>query len=43
MLECEGAETVELVRGKAVVLPADCGEAIVGTGAGVSFVKCWAP
>jgi mannose-6-phosphate isomerase len=43
MVECDGAETVELVQGKAVVLPADCGEVIVGTGAGVSFVKCWAP
>jgi mannose-6-phosphate isomerase len=34
---------VELVAGKAMVLPAGCGEVIVGTGARVSFVRCWAP
>jgi mannose-6-phosphate isomerase len=34
---------VELLPGKAVVVPADCPSTIVETGAGVSFVKCWAP
>jgi mannose-6-phosphate isomerase len=34
---------VELTAGKAVVVPADCPSVMVETGAGVSFVKCWAP
>jgi mannose-6-phosphate isomerase len=34
---------VELVAGKAVVVPADCRSVIVETGVGASFVKCWAP
>ena len=43
MAETEGAETVELLAGRAVVVPADCDEVVVMTGAGVSFVRCWAP
>lgn len=43
MVECEGAETVELMAGKAVVVPADCGSIRIEAGAGVSFVRCWAP
>ena len=38
-----GAETVKLLAGKAVMVPADCGEAIMETAAGVSFVRCFAP
>jgi mannose-6-phosphate isomerase len=34
---------VELVPGQAVVVPADCRSVIIEAGAGVSFVKCWAP
>ena len=34
---------VELLPGKAVVVPADCPSIIVETGVGASFVKCWAP
>jgi mannose-6-phosphate isomerase len=34
---------VKLAAGKAVVVPADSPSVIVTTGAGVSFVKCWAP
>jgi mannose-6-phosphate isomerase len=34
---------VELLPGKAVVVPAECPSVIVETGAGVSFVRCWAP
>ena len=43
MVKCEGMEAVELPAGKAVVIPADCGEAIVETDARASFVKCFAP
>jgi mannose-6-phosphate isomerase len=34
---------VELVAGKAVVVPVECPSVIVETGVGASFVKCWAP
>jgi mannose-6-phosphate isomerase len=34
---------VELVPGKAVVVPTNCPSVIVETGAGVSFVQCFAP
>ena len=34
---------VELLPGKAVVVPAECPSVIVETGSEVSFVKCWAP
>jgi mannose-6-phosphate isomerase len=34
---------VELVAGKAVVVPVECPSVIVETGVGVSFVKCFAP
>jgi len=43
MIESEGAETVELLAGRAVVVPAGAGELVVQSGAGVSFVRCWAP
>jgi mannose-6-phosphate isomerase len=43
MVECEGAEAVELVAGKAVVVPKDSGGVVVRSGVGVSLVRCWAP
>jgi mannose-6-phosphate isomerase len=39
----EGFEAVELPMGRAVVVPAGCREVVVKTGAGASFVNCWAP
>jgi mannose-6-phosphate isomerase len=38
-----GGGEVELLPGRAVVVPADCRSVVVEAGAGVSFVKCWAP
>jgi len=43
VLEGAGAEAVELVKGQAVVVPADAGEVAVRSAAGVGFVRCWAP
>jgi mannose-6-phosphate isomerase len=37
------AGQVELLPGKAVVVPADCPSIVFETGVGASFVKCWAP
>jgi mannose-6-phosphate isomerase len=34
---------VELVAGRAVVAPADCGSIVVESGVGATFVRCWAP
>jgi mannose-6-phosphate isomerase len=34
---------VELVAGQAVVVPAECGEVVVRSGAGVEFVRCFEP
>ena len=43
MVECEGAEAVELLAGQAVVVPMDSGGVVVRSGSGASFVRCWAP
>jgi mannose-6-phosphate isomerase len=42
-VETEGAETVELLPGQAVVVPATAGEVVLRSEAGTSFVRCWAP
>jgi mannose-6-phosphate isomerase len=34
---------VELLTGRAVVVPADCGSVVVESAAGAAFVRCWAP
>jgi mannose-6-phosphate isomerase len=39
----EGVEAVELVAGKAVVVPANAGKVVVRTEAGASLVRCFAP
>ncbi len=43
VLEGTGAEAVELVKGRAVVVPADAREVVVRSAAGAGFVRCWAP
>jgi mannose-6-phosphate isomerase len=43
VVESEGFAPVELVRGKAVVLPVGMGTARVRSEAGCSFVRCFAP
>ena len=43
LVECAGAAPVELLRGRAVVVPADCASVTVQTESGVSFVRCFAP
>jgi mannose-6-phosphate isomerase len=40
---CESCEAVELPVGRAVVVPVECGAVLVRSGAGASFVRCWAP
>jgi mannose-6-phosphate isomerase len=42
-VEAEGIEPVELVAGRAVVVPEGCGGVRVKAGAGASFVRCFAP
>ena len=42
-VESEGFAPVELVRGKAVVLPVGMGKVWVSSEVGVSFVRCFAP
>jgi mannose-6-phosphate isomerase len=34
---------VDLVAGRAVVVPADCGSVAVESNTAASFVRCWAP
>jgi mannose-6-phosphate isomerase len=41
--EPEGSEPVELLRGQAVVVAADCGRTVVRSASGATFVRCWAP
>jgi mannose-6-phosphate isomerase len=41
--EPERSESVELIRGQAVVVPADCGRTMVRSASGATFVRCWAP
>ena len=43
MVDCAGAEPVDLPRGQAVVIPATVGEVLVRSDAGATFVRCWAP
>jgi mannose-6-phosphate isomerase len=43
LVECAGAAPVELLRGQAVVVPADCASVTVQTESGVFFVRCFAP
>ena len=43
VVKCEGCEEVELPMGRAVVVPASVGEVRVKSGAGASFVRCFAP
>jgi len=43
MVEGEGFDPVELVAGRAVVVPAECGGVSVKAGVGASFVRCFAP
>ena len=43
VVECAGTEPVELLRGVAVVVPADCASVTIQTESGVSFVRCFAP
>jgi mannose-6-phosphate isomerase len=40
---CGAEGAVDLLAGQAVVVPAVCGSVTVETGAGVSFVRCFAP
>ena len=42
-VESQGAETVELLPSRAVVVPAVVGDVVVRSDAGASFVRCWAP
>ncbi len=42
-VECEGCEPVELVLGRAVVVPVGVGQVRVRSEAGSSFVRCFAP
>ena len=42
-VECPGAEPVELLPGRAVVVPVSAVEAVVRSEGGVSFVRCFAP
>jgi mannose-6-phosphate isomerase len=41
--ESEGSEMVELLRGQAVVVPADGRRIVVRSASGATFVHCWAP
>jgi mannose-6-phosphate isomerase len=43
MVESGGTPAAELLRGQAVVVPADAGSVVVRSGAGASFVRCFAP
>ncbi|MGA1981014.1 MAG: type I phosphomannose isomerase catalytic subunit [Acidobacteriaceae bacterium] len=43
VVESKGAEPVELLPGRAVVVPAEVGEVVVRSNAGAEFVRCWAP
>ncbi len=43
MVESEGAAAVELLPGRAVVLPARASSVVVCRGEGVNFVRCWVP
>ena len=43
VVQTAGAAGVELPRGKAVVVPADCGSVTVRSSAGASLVRCFAP
>src|ERR1035441_3033810 len=43
LVECAGAAPVELLRGQAVVVPADCASVNVQTKYDVSFDHCFAP
>ena len=43
MAETEGAETVELLAGRAVVVPADFDPVTIASEGGASFVRCIAP
>jgi mannose-6-phosphate isomerase len=43
LVQCASAAPVELLRGHAVVLPADCASVTVQSESGVSFVRCFAP
>jgi mannose-6-phosphate isomerase len=40
---CEGAETVELPAGRAIVVPANCCAVTVKSSVGASLVRCWEP
>jgi mannose-6-phosphate isomerase len=42
-VESGGVEPVELLPGRAVVVPAEVGEVVVRSNAGAEFVRCWAP
>jgi mannose-6-phosphate isomerase len=42
-VDSEHSAAVELLAGRAVVVPADCGSVVVESGMGASFVRCWAP
>jgi mannose-6-phosphate isomerase len=43
MVKAEGTAPVELPRGQAVVVPAECGSVVIESDAGASFVRCFAP
>ena len=43
IVESEGFESVELMAGKAVIVPADTQSVMVQSDAGASFVRCFAP
>jgi mannose-6-phosphate isomerase len=43
VLESEDGEDVELLAGRAVVVPVECGAVRVSSSVGASFVRCFAP
>ena len=43
VVTCEGSDAVELVAGRAVVVPMGLGPVVVESEAGASFVRCFEP